>query len=125
MNQDDPPVRWNESVTVESTVRAVVFLATAGKQYSLYYGNPAALAPSYDLSRYFQYIESTSLARATLSAQMQNDLYQPPAAPAVPYSESHPDLLTAVLVLLVAVLSFFMISYIKKLKQSPRGENKP
>lgn len=123
LNQDDPPMKWDESVAIESTVRAVVFLGTAGKQYTLYYGNAAAYTPSYDLSRYFQYIESTALTRGTLSSEGMNPSYQPPAPPVVPYSESHPNLLTAVLVLLVAVLSFFMISYVKKIKQSPRGES--
>lgn len=123
MNQDDQPVSWNQSVSIESTVRAVVFQATLGKHYALYYGNPSAVMPNYDLSRYFQYIESTGLSRETLLSESTNDEYVLPAAPVIPYSEKHPNLLSAVLVLLVAMLSFFLLSYVKKLKHSPRGEN--
>jgi hypothetical protein len=123
MNQDDLPISWNQSVSIESTVRAVVFRATLGKRYALYYGNPSAVAPNYDLSRYFQYIESAGLARVTLLSESANEQYVQPAPPVIPYSEKHPNLLSAVLVLLVAMLSFFLLSYVKKLKHSPRGEN--
>lgn len=123
MNQDDPAVAWSTGSTIESTVRAAVFSTVAGKQYALYYGNAAAVSPSYDLSRYFQYIESTNLARATLMPETANAGFAAPAVPTVPYSEKHPNLLTAALVLLTAVLSFFLLSYIKKLKHSPRGQN--
>lgn len=123
MNQDDPAVTWSSQANVESTVRAVVFSVVAGKSYALYYGNSAAIAPSYDFARYFQYIESTVLEKASLATEEMNEGYTPPTPPIVPYSETHPNILNGVLVLLVALLSFFMIAHLKKLKHMERGEN--
>ena len=123
LNQDDPPVKWDTNATIESTVRAVVFPVSIGNTYRLYYGNPDATTPSYDLARYFQYIESTGLSRRALMPEVANRAYIGALPPEVPYSEKHPNLLTGALVLLVAVMSFFLLSYIKKLKHSPRGNN--
>lgn len=123
MNQDDPAVAWGAQAMVESTVRAVVFSVIAGKNYMLYYGNNMALAPSYDFARYFQYIESTALGKATLAYEEANEGFVAPVAPTLPYTETHPNLLNGALVLLVALLSFFMIAHLKKLKHMPRGDN--
>ena len=119
-DQDDLPVAWDSSVRIDGVVRAVVFKAAPGASYALYYGNARANAPQYDLARFFQYVESTSLARASLGAQVANPGYIDPVAPKAP-SQGPPNLLNGVLVILVAIITFLLISYLKKLKNTPRG----
>ena len=121
MDEDDMPVTWNEKVRIDGVVRAVVFQPTAGNVYALYYGNARAHAPQYDLARYFQYVESTGLSHAMLAAQEENQGFLAPAAPKVALSDRQPNILNGVLVLLVAVVTFLLISYLKKLKHTPRG----
>ncbi len=123
MNQDDVPVSWDEQVSIESTARAVVFMVHAGKEYVLMYGNTLAHMPNYDLARYFQYIESTLLGKVVLAPQEDNLEYISPLPAQVPLSENHPNLLNAILVIMVALLSFFLIAHVKKLKNLPRGNN--
>ncbi len=120
MDQDDLPVVWDSSVRMGGVVRAVVFKAAPGASYALYYGNARANAPQYDLARFFQYVESTDLARATLGAQEANPAYIDPVAPKAP-SQGPPNLLTGALIILVAIITFLLIAYLKKLKNTPRG----
>ena len=120
LDQDDMPVAWEGTVRVDSVVRAVVFQTTAGNTYALYYGNDLSRVPQYDLARYFQYVESTDLARATLGGEVPNPGYLPPAAPKPPL-QGPPNLLNGVLILMVALITFLLISYLKKLKLAERG----
>jgi hypothetical protein len=120
-NEDDTPIVWDKSVTLLSVGRSIVFQAEAGKSYALYYGAPDKSAPQYDLARYFQYIEGSALRRAALRYEEMNPGYVPPAGAKIPYTAGKPNLLNAALIILVAVMSFLLISYLKKLKNSPRG----
>ncbi len=123
-NEDNTPIEWERSATVKSIVRAVVFAPEINKSYALYYGNEKAATPHYDLARFFQYIESAALAHASLAAQVANPTYTPPPPPTVPYTEKKKGILNGALVMLVAVVTFLIISYLKKLKLSNRGPQK-
>ena len=119
-DQDDLPVVWDSGVRIDGVVRSLVFKAAPGASYALYYGNARANAPQYDLARFFQYVESTALARASLGAQEVNPKYIDPVAPKA-HSQGPPNLLNGVLIILVAIITFLLISYLKKLKHTPRG----
>ena len=121
IDQDDAAVAWEKSVRLEGASRAVVFQATPGNSYALYYGNKNAYRPEYDLSRYFQYVESTGLIGASLAAQEMNSGFLAPPAQGVPIADRTPNILRGVLILLVAVITFLLISYLKKLKLTDRG----
>lgn len=120
-NYDDQPIVWVPRAAISGIDRSVVFAVTPGKEYALFYGNGKAIIPQYDLARFFQYIESTELSRATLGAQVMNPVYTPPAPKAVPYTEKTPYILNIALVLLVAVITVLIIWYLKKLKLGERG----
>lgn len=117
-NDDNQPVQFSSDVLLRSPLRSVVFDQSLGGEarYELFYGNPQAVKPQYDIARYFQYIESLTLSRATLGKQEVNIAYVPKAPPSVPFLERNRNPLNGVLVLFVAVISFMMISYLKKLK---------
>lgn len=121
-NDDNQPVQFEGTVLLRSTLRSIVFAAREGEVYALYYGNSRAKLPKYDLSRYFQYIESIAVPRASLGAQVANTAFSPASAPQSSLTETYPQLVNAVLVLLVAVVTFIMISYLKKLKLSKPAE---
>jgi hypothetical protein len=121
-NDDDRPVSWNNAVTIDSVVRSVVFRAVSGKNYSLYYGNQNARQPKYDLARFFQYIESSALREATLGEAKANLALAKPEPKPVPYTATRPMILNSILVLLVAVVSFLLIAYLKKLKMTKHGD---
>ena len=120
LDQDDLPVAWDNSVRVDGVVRAVVFQVIPGSTYALYYGNSRATETHYDLARYFQYVESTNLTRASLGAQEINPGYLAPVVTKA-QTQGPPNLLNGALILLVAVVTFLLIAHLKKLKMADRG----
>ncbi len=125
LNEDDRAISWSTEAKLLSVNRSIVFRPEIGRSYSLYYGAEKKSAPRYDLARFFQYIEGVDLPHATLGYERANPEHLAPAPPPIPLTERHPNAFTAVLVLFVAVMSFFLISHLKKLKHSERGENGP
>ena len=125
MNEDDVPVVWSSNVFISGIVRSVVFQAEPGSSYALYFGNEDAFAPRYDLARYFQYVETTALVDGTLGAQQDNPSLTPPSVPTASFAEQNAMLFNGALVLLVALLAFLTLSYMKKLKLSHRGPKEP
>ncbi len=106
-NFDDAPLDVASHVEVTHILRTVVFEAEGGKSYRLYYGNPAAYTPRYDLARYFEYLETTTLPEARLGAARENANYIAPAPPIVPFTERNKvplNITLALLVLLAATL---------------------
>lgn len=68
MNKDDRPLNI-KGITADYYLDKLVFEAVKGAGYSLYYGNPGAVKPSYDMETYREHIEkenqdSCSLAQA-------------------------------------------------------------
>lgn len=115
-NQDDQPVHFRDTIVLDGVARSLVFAPTGGESYSLYYGNEHAVAPQYDLARFFAYIEGVALPQASLGTQSDNPAYVAPKPAEVPFTERNKTVINTVLVLLVAVVTFFLIGYLKKLK---------
>lgn len=121
-NDDNQPVRFADAVTLHSILRSVVFAVEEGNSYALYYGNKNANTPRYDLSRYFQYIESVAIPRASLGAQSANSAYAPLQPPKKPFADQYPELVNITLVVLVVLVTLIMFAYIKKLKLEKPGQ---
>ncbi len=116
-NEDNQPINWENTVAMEGVVRSVVFSANPNMSYSLYYGKGDSRRPQYDIARFFQYIESATLPPVVLGVSAINPAYVPVKAPELPFSERNKNILNGALILLVAMVSFLLISYLKKLKQ--------
>ncbi len=117
-NQDDQPVAWERSVSLTGVARSLVFQFDVGQSYTLYVGNRNATAARYDMAHFFEYIETAALASASMQQLAKNPSYIAPKPKEIPYTERNAYVLNAVLVLLVAVITFFMIAYFRKFKKS-------
>ena len=87
-NEDNPPVAV-ERVSLVGVARRVLFQPRPdASRYSLYYGNPEARAPSYDLERILPYLETGQLPAAGLGPRLPNPAFrvaQPPATEGYPW----------------------------------------
>ena len=101
-NGDDPPLPLT-SVRLEMAERDLCFDSTLGASYTFFYGDPALSTPRYDFAKLF--IPEADAAQATLGPETMNPQYR--ARPdGRAFSEKHPALLWAALVLVVGVLGF-------------------
>lgn len=112
INDDNRPLTLNSSVLVEGPIVSLIFETRAGENYSLYYGNPVAVAPTYDISSISSYIEENSLPQSTVGVESINPLYVAPAPKVVPFSEAYPWLLNTVLVFVVVLIAVGIVWYI-------------
>lgn len=115
-DEDNKPINWTDAVEMEGIARSLVFAVTPGATYALYYGNPSAERPVYDIARYFKYFEGVALSEALMGEESMNAAYVPPKAPVLPFSERNKNVINGVLILLVALVSFLLVAYLKKLK---------
>ncbi len=113
-NFDDAPLHVANRVEVTHILRTIVFEAQPGSAYRLYYGNPVAYAPKYDLARYFEYLETTALPEARLGAERENVDYLAPTPPVVPFTERNKVPLNVTLALLVLLAVALIGWYIWK-----------
>ena len=98
-NGDDPPLRIT-GANLQQYERRIYFDAAANASIGLYYGDPQLAAPVYDYGKLFQ--KDASASPVELGAETVNANYT--ARPdARPWSERHPALLWAAI--LVAVLA--------------------
>ncbi len=122
-NRDNPPLPL-EDITLFGVERKVIFQEQPGGDYALYYGNPDALRPSYDLERVLPYFETAGLPAATLGAQQVNPAFALPEPPALPWTERYPWLVPAavsVAGVVVAALLFGVVRQAKKVLPPPDG----
>lgn len=120
-NEDDAPVEWTPRVALAGPVRAAIFPIRPGDSYTLYFGEPSLRAPTYDIARYAQYIESAELPNAQAGEAEGNPFFVAPLPKEVS-DDTSSFYLNVVLVLLVGLLSFLTLMYLKRLKLAQRGE---
>ncbi len=111
-NFDDVALTVAPHVEVAHIIRTVVFEATPNASYTLYYGNPTAYGPRYDLARYFEYFETASLLEVTLGSEHENPEYVAAAGPVVPFTERNKILLNVTLAFLCLLIAGFVGWYI-------------
>ena len=110
-NGDDKPLSF-ESVRLEMLQRKICFESTENTQYALYYGDRALSAPQYDYATLFS--PQANAMEVTPGQEQRNSLYQP-RPDERPFSEKHPALLWAALVLVVILLGSIAIRSAKRI----------
>ena len=96
--------------------RRLCFDAAAGDGYVLYYGDSALEAPQYDYGRLFA--AARNPAMATLGAEIANAAYQP-RPDERPFTEKHPALLWAALIVVIALLGAVAMRSFKATEAKP------
>jgi hypothetical protein len=115
-NRDDQPIQIGH-LSLDGLVREIKFLAPAEGSYWLYYGNPAARLPEYDL-RAVLARRSFHETSWTLGAAGANPAYHPPPPPRKPWSEQHPAILYTVLGGAVLALGIATLRFAARLRPS-------
>jgi hypothetical protein len=123
VNDDNQPIEIEGTATIEGPVISAIFETRPGETYSLYYGNPSANAPTYDIARIASYIEENKIPVATLAPEVVNSAYIAPKGPTVPFTESHKWLLNVLLVLVVFVIGFSVVVHLRNYKKDEYNKN--
>jgi hypothetical protein len=110
-NKDDKPINIT-GASVSGILRKVLFKYDPGENYKLYYGNPEARYPQYDIEALFPYLEIKDLPQAVLGAQTNNPLFEEILPPPPPFTERYSWLLIAVLVVIVLILLWLVVRLI-------------
>ena len=120
VNDDNRPLTLTGNALVEGPVISLIFETRAGETYSLYYGNPKAVLPTYDISSISSYIEENSLPQSSIGSESINPSYVAPAPKVVPFTEAYPWLMNVflvfVVILIAAGIAWYMYEYAKKNK---------
>lgn len=113
-NGDDTPITVR-GISIKTILRSMVFQYKEGVSYALYYQNPAASFPQYDLERFFSYLDTDNYFSTVLSGEKHNPYFpfddQPPQ---LSLAERIPYLLEMVLVLTIFVMGYFVFRFMKK-----------
>lgn len=104
-NGDDAPIALR-AVRLEMVERDVCFHAEGGAEYTLYYGDSALTAPQYDYATLF--VPQPNAAMAKLGPEVENPAYEP-RPDTRPFSERHPGLLWAALVVVILLLGWVAV----------------
>ena len=99
-------------------MRKLVFSADRAGSYRLYYGNPEAGPPSYDLERIFPYLVTEGLPAAGLGPHTQNPAFLVPDPSPKPFTERFPWLLPVIVAIAALIIGAFLASLIRQLKGS-------
>jgi len=117
INDDNPPLSVASDAIVAGPVIGLVFKVSPGSSYTLYYGNPNARQPEYDMSQLTAYIDQKTLPIASVGPESANAAYVAPVPPVVPYTESHAWVLNVALALLVLIVgagvAWYLHAYVK------------
>lgn len=120
-NEDNQPVKFVDNISVRSVARNIVFKGQSENQFKVYYGNPKARIPHYDLAKLFQYIETQNLPFVTLSVEQPNPDFIAPKPRVVPLTERYPYLLNSVLFVLIIIIAAFVFIFVRKQKSLISG----
>ncbi len=99
-NGDDAPLKV-DAVRLEMLERDLCFETAAGGDYRLYFGDGALAAPRYDYATLF--VQQPGAARVAAGPEQANAAFEP-RPDQRPFTEKHPALLWAALVLVVVLL---------------------
>lgn len=112
-NGDDTPIEFSR-VRLEMRERDVCFEAAAGAAYTLYYGDAALAAPSYDFATWF--VHKADFVPATLSPEAKNASYQP-RPDSRPLTEKYPWLIWVALIAVVLLLALIAFNSAKRVRK--------
>ncbi len=114
LNEDNPPLSV-ESARAYGFQRKLIFSAVPGGAYGLYYGNPEAGTPSYELERIFPYLVTEDLPQARLGGHTANPLF---AEPREPFTERYDWLLPTVVALAALAIGLFLASLFRQVRKA-------
>ena len=109
-NGDDAPLKV-ESIHLQMLERDVCFETAGSGNYALYYGDAALSAPRYDYATLFT--PQPDAPKAALGAELANAAFEPRPDERA-FTERHPALLWAVLVLVILLLGVIALSSVKR-----------
>lgn len=110
---DDKPLPLR-AVLAESVIRRVIFPVTSAGDYWLYYGNPNARRPAYDLPMVLAKSSIESAAPINAAAEEANPGFTPPPPPVKPFSDRYPGLLYGVLGVAVVAIGYMTVRFLQK-----------
>ncbi len=128
VNDDNRPLAIGNTARVLGPIISAIFETRPNESYRLYYGNPSAGMPVYDIARISTYIETNKLSSGSLGSEIMNPLYVTPLPPVVPFTEANRTLLNVFLVITViligAGIGWYLYSYMKGRAniQGPRAD---
>ena len=114
-NGDDVPL-MPVSVRLEMLERTLCFEGADDARYTLFYGDPALTAPHYDYATLFA--PKTDASQTAAGPEQRNPEYQSRPAER-PFTEKHPGLLWAVLIVVIALLGGIALQSAKRAAQTP------
>ncbi|MBZ5724562.1 MAG: DUF3999 domain-containing protein [Acidobacteriia bacterium] len=119
-NGDDRPVPVR-SVVVEAVERRLKFLPDAAGGYTLYYGNPEAKPPAYDLGSILARRAPAPEIQLAAGPEEPNPVYRPPPPPRQPWSERHPELLYGTLAAAVLGMGYITVRFLIGAREAGRN----
>jgi hypothetical protein len=115
-NADNPPLDPLLG-TVYGPAHNLIFQPHPGARYRLYYGNPLARTPSYELEHLLPYLVTENLPRAQMGTQSANPSYSRPPTPTKPFTERYPWLLPLTLTVGGLIIGFLLTRLWVEVKQ--------
>ena len=116
VNNEDNPLLPIEGVEVFGVPRKLIFQAQPGASYKLYYGNPEARSPSYELERILPFLETENLPVGTLGLQRNNETFNVEET-RLPFSERYTWLITVVVVVAAVAVAVLLLGVVRKAKK--------
>ncbi len=113
-NGDDPPLQLIRAY-LEVRRRIVKLPPSPEGDYWIYYGNPGAAAPQYDLAATMRERDPAAVQTIQLTAGEPNPAYTPPPTP---LSDRFPNLLNGALVAAVLGMGVLTLRLMKKVRNS-------
>lgn len=124
VNDDNPAISIDNRIFVGGPLYEIVFEAKPLRYYKLYYGNPSAQKPRYDISSFASYIETAKLPTLALGEENTNGAYVPPKGEVVPFTEANKWLLNILLVVVVLCIGVGVAMYLRKyMKNNPKEQD--
>jgi hypothetical protein len=115
-NGDDAPVPVRR-VLLDAVEHRVKFLCGTAGGYTLYYGNPKAAAPAYDLAAILARGAPAPELPITAGPEQKNPVYRPEPPPEKPWSERHPGVLYGTLAAAVLVMGYITARFLMKVQK--------
>jgi len=116
-NRDNAALALSD-FAVFGTVRKVIFEYAPGGTYRLFYSNPGARYPDYDIESYLQYFNSSDVSTTVLGSEQENSSFVPEKAKEKPLTERYPFLLPGILVVGVLILGTMIARLAMQVKKS-------
>lgn len=113
-DEDSPPLEVR-GVEVWGLWRRLVFVADPQNTYRLYYGNPGAKTPSYDIERIFPYLSTEKLPEAKIGLQHANPDFEEEQPP---LSERFPWLFPVVIALAAVIVALLLVVVFRQIRKA-------